>query len=62
MYLVRQTGSAYNQITVNVANGRVDGALYTTIDYYPFENVSTPNMSTLIFTDGAWQSSNGGWD
>jgi hypothetical protein len=62
MYLVRQTGSAYNQIIVNVANGRVDGALYTTIDHYPFENVSTPNMSTLIFTDGAWQSSNGGWD
>ena len=62
MYLVRQTGSTYNAITVNVANGRVDGTLYTTIDYYPFENISAVNMSTLIFTDGAWQADNGGWD
>ena len=62
MYLVRQTGSAYNAIRVNVANARVDGALTTTIDYYPFENISAANMSTLIFTDGAWQASNGGWD
>lgn len=63
MYLVRQTGSTYNSITVNVANARVDGTLYTTIDYYPFDNgLPALNMSTLIFTDGAWQASNGGWD
>ena len=62
MYLVRQNGSAANLITVNVANARVDGTVYTNIDYYPFENLSALNMSTLIFTDGAWQASIGGWD
>ena len=59
MYLVRQTGTTYSVI-INVANARVDGGLNTTIDYYPFETAL--NMSTLIFTDGAWQASNGGWD
>jgi len=62
MYLVRQNGTTKDAIWVNVANARVDGALNTTIDYYPFENIPDVNMSTLIFTDGAWQSSNGGWD
>ena len=62
MYLVRQTGSAKDAISVNVANARIDGILNTTIAYYPFENISDLNMSTLIFTDGAWQASNGGWD
>lgn len=52
MYLVRQTGSTYNSIMVNVANARIDGVLETNIDYYPFE--TSLNMSTLIFTDGAW--------
>jgi hypothetical protein len=60
MYLVRQTGAAYSAIRINVANARIDGALETTIAYYPFETAL--NMSTLIFTDGAWQASNGGWD
>jgi hypothetical protein len=63
MYLVRQTGSTYNAISVNVANARIDGTLYTTIYYFPFENGLTAlNMSTLIFTDGAWQADNGSWD
>jgi hypothetical protein len=62
MYLVRQTGSSKNAIRVNVANARIDGGLETTIAYYPFENIPDVNMSTLIFTDGAWQASNGGWD
>ena len=62
MYLVRQTGSTYNAITVNVANARVDGALNTTIAYYPFEWAPPLNMSTLIFTDGAWQADSGAWD
>jgi hypothetical protein len=62
MHLVRQTGSTYNAIIVNVANARVNGSLETTIDYYPFENIAVSNMSTLIFTDGAWQADNGGWD
>lgn len=63
MCLVRQTGSIYNAITVNVANARIDGALNTTIDYYPFDgNAISLNMSTLIFTDGAWQADNGSWD
>ena len=60
MYLVRQTGAAYNAVRVNVANARIDGGLETTIDYYPF--ATSLNMSTLIFTDGAWQASVGGWD
>ena len=60
MHLVRQTGSTYNAIMINVANARVNGGLETTIDYYPFE--TSLNMSTLIFTDGAWQASVGGWD
>ena len=62
MYLVRQTGSTYNSIMVNVANARIDGVLETTIDYYPFDNGTSLNMSTLIFTDGAWQSDVGSWD
>ena len=62
MYLVRQTGATYNAIMINVANARVDGTLYTTIDYYPFDNGSFLNMSTLIFTDGAWQADIGSWD
>jgi hypothetical protein len=63
MYLVRQTGSTYNDIIVSVANARIDGIVYTTIDYYPFDNgLPALNMSTLIFTDGAWQADNGSWD
>jgi hypothetical protein len=62
MYLVRQTGSSKDAISINVANARIDGILNTTIAYYPFENITDLNMSTLIFTDGAWQASNGGWD
>jgi hypothetical protein len=62
MYLVRQTGSSKDNISINVANARIDGILNTTIDYYPFENITDLNMSTLIFTDSAWQASNGGWD
>jgi hypothetical protein len=63
MYLVRQAGSTYNAITVNVANARIDGVLNTTIDYYPFDgNAISLNMSILIFTDGAWQADSGSWD
>ena len=64
MYLVRQTGSVYNSIIVNVANACIDGILYTTIEYYPFDSGNFPalNMSTLIFTDGAWQADSGSWD
>ncbi len=62
MYLVRQTGSSKDNISINVANARIDGILNTTIDHFPFENVPNVNMNTLIFTDGAWQASNGGWD
>lgn len=63
MHLVRQTGSVYNSVIINVANARVDGALNTTINYYPFDNgTAFLNMSTLIFTDSAWQSSSGSWD
>jgi hypothetical protein len=64
IHLVRQAGSVYNSIIINVANGRVDGTSYTIINYYPFDSGALPalNTSTLIFTDGAWQASGGQWD
>ena len=63
MYLIKQTGTTYNAVTVIVANGRVDGVLYTSIDHYPFSyNTSSIDIDTLIFTDGAWQAQGGEWD
>jgi len=62
MYLVRQTGSVGN-ITVLVANARVNGSEYTDYPHYPYsESASSQNITMLIFTDGAWQSNNGSWD
>jgi hypothetical protein len=63
MYLVKQTGTTYNAVTVIVANARIDGVLYTSIDHYPFSyNTSSIDIDTLIFTDGAWQAQGGSWD
>lgn len=70
IYLVPQNGTAYNNVTVSVANGRlVDegtvGTVYTNIDFFPFRDTlgtAIKNIVTLIFTDGAWQASSGQWD
>ena len=63
MYLVRQTGTTYNTVTVIVANARIDGSTYTNIEHYPFSyNTSGIDIDTLIFTDGAWQANGGTWD
>jgi len=57
MHLVRQTGT--NNATVIVANARVAGNQYTTLEHYPF---TTGDINMLIFTDGAWQAMGGSWD
>jgi hypothetical protein len=63
MYLVRQTGTVFDQVTVIVANARVGGVLYTNLEHYPFSYVtSNVDIDTLIFTDGAWQAVGGDWD
>jgi hypothetical protein len=62
MYLVRQTGSVDTNITVQVANARVNGSTYTDYPHYPFSFGSSQNVTMLIFTDSAWQSNNGTWD
>ena len=72
MYLVPQTGAAYNGISILVANARVlhnggsdPAAVYTNIAYAPFNpssNDPISNIVTLIFTDGAWQADSGIWD
>ena len=63
MYLVRQTGTTYNTVAVIIANARIDGLVYTSIEHYPFSyNTSGIDIDTLIFTDGAWQANGGTWD
>lgn len=63
MHLVRQDAATLDQVTLTVTSGRVNGTVYTDILYSPFIFNSLPNdLITLIFTDGAWQSSNGAWD
>jgi len=57
MHLVRQTST--NNATVIVANARVAGDQYTTLEHYPF---TTGDINMLIFTDGAWQAMGGSWD
>jgi hypothetical protein len=60
MYLVRQTGSVGANIGVEVAHARVDGSTYGDVAHYPFGGDN--NLTTLIFTDGHWQSTSGAWD
>jgi hypothetical protein len=63
MYLVRQTGTVFDTVTVTVANARVNGVLYTNLEHYPFiYATSSIDIDTLIFTDGAWQAVGGEWD
>ena len=61
MYLVRQP-NAGPEVAISVATGRVGNNVYTDIAFFPFNGYGTGNMTTLIFTDGAWQSDNGSWD
>jgi hypothetical protein len=63
MYLVKQTGTVFDTVTVIVANARVNGVLNTSVEHYPFTyNESSIDIDTLIFTDGAWQAVGGEWD
>jgi hypothetical protein len=71
MYLVTQTGASILGTQVLVANGRIlnssgaaSATVFTNTIYYPFQTqhgAATSNVATLIFTDGAWQTSNGEW-
>jgi hypothetical protein len=61
MYLVRQP-DAGPEVAIIVANGRVGNNVYTNIAFLPFSGSGSGNMTTLIFTDGAWQADNGAWD
>jgi hypothetical protein len=56
MYLVRQNGSIAANISVEVANARWDGLVYPDQLVVPFQ-IPFTDMVTIIFTDGAWQSS-----
>jgi hypothetical protein len=56
MYLVRQNGSTAANISVLVANARWDGSVYSDQYINPFQ-IPFTDMVTIIFTDGAWQSS-----
>jgi len=60
MYLVRQSGSDAANIEVEVARARVEGSMYVDVVHYPFSGGD--DITTLIFTDGYWQSTNGAWD
>ena len=70
MYLVPRTGASLSTITVTVANARVmytgsnPAAVYVAKAWQPFVptiNGPTQNISTLIFTSGAWQANTGTW-
>jgi hypothetical protein len=56
MYVVRQNGSTAANISVVVANARWDGSVYSDQLVIPFQ-IPFTDMVTIIFTDGAWQSS-----
>jgi hypothetical protein len=63
MYLVKQTGTVFDAVTVIVENARTGGILYTNLEHYPFDySTSSIDIDTLIFTDGAWQAVGGAWD
>ena len=61
MYLVRQP-DASPEVEIFVSSGRVGNNVYTDIAFFPFSGSGSGNMTTLIFTDGAWQADNGAWD
>jgi hypothetical protein len=71
IYLVPNTNTYYLTAVVIVQSARILGddafstaTLYTNSDFRPFLNstdASAQSVVTLIFTDGAWQSSSGNW-
>ncbi len=70
MYLVTQTGTISTEVGVIVANYRVNGSQNingTLVPFRVYENsgdafYDNTGMCTLIFTDGAWQQTGGGWN
>ena len=73
MYLVPQNGASMTGVNVTVSNARIlDDSSATTATVFvnaslaPFNFASTPiptiGVTTLIFTDGAWQSDAGVWN
>jgi hypothetical protein len=71
IYLVPNTNTYYLTAVVIVQSARILGddafstaTLYTNSDFRPFlgaTDASAQSVVTLIFTDGAWQSSSGNW-
>jgi hypothetical protein len=61
MYLVRQTGLS-TTVEIIVAHARNGAEEYTDYAHYPFAGTSSNDLTTLIFTDGHWQSSGDSWD
>ena len=61
MYLVRQTGLS-TTVEIIVAHARNGASEYTDYAHYPFAGTSSNDLTTLIFTDGHWQSSGDNWD
>jgi hypothetical protein len=61
MYLVRQTGLS-TTVEIIVAHARNGASEYTDYPHYPFAGTSSNDLTTLIFTDGHWQSSGDSWD
>jgi hypothetical protein len=61
MYLVRQTGLS-TTVEIIVAHARNGASEYTDYAHYPFAGTSSNDLTTLIFTDGHWQSSGDSWD
>ena len=71
MYLVPRNGATNAGVYIVVNHGRVlnnsgstTATVYTDIAFNPFgtDTSMAPNVVTMIFTDGAWQSSGGIWD
>lgn len=71
MYLVPTTGTTNANTYVRVGNARVlstntpTAAIFANIAFNPFGTYSSEeptNVVTMMFTDGAWQSSGGVWD
>jgi hypothetical protein len=71
IYLVPRDGATNDSVYIIVNHGRVlnnsgatTAAVFTDIAFNPFgtDTAMTSNVITMIFTDGAWQSSGGVWD
>jgi hypothetical protein len=69
MYLVAQNGiTDANNVSVLIANSRITGIAYTNAALLPFRwyngdsVLDNSGMTTILFTDGAWQQQGGYWD